>query len=104
VEINNELEARYIRYGNGIVDEEGKAQGEMKHIHDDLDNFLRRSSIYDEGMVDRMGHELDNLGFGESRERWIEEVDKMGCRFGESRERWREWVMGLDGGYMVERR
>jgi hypothetical protein len=48
----------------------------MKHIHDDHDNFLRRSSIRgnDEGMVDRMGHELDSLGFGESRERWIEWV------------------------------
>jgi len=45
VEINNELEARYRRYANAIVDEEGKEQGEMKHIHDDPNNFLRRSSI-----------------------------------------------------------
>jgi len=44
VEINNELEARYIRYENGIVDEQGKVQGEMKHIHDAPNNFLR--SLY----------------------------------------------------------
>jgi hypothetical protein len=60
MQINNELETRYIRYGNGIADEEGKMHGEMKHIHDAPDNCLRISTMRGnyEGMVDNMGHEF----------------------------------------------